>query len=166
MAELEGPGGGKIAILNAHTTSGVEVLESGIGRRPDAPRENPMGLSQLLEVLEDFAEFSEGASHKIFCGDFNLPKHSLAFHILQARANALGLHDCFPDSPPTFGCDDEPREALLTKVADRGTPKVLDHVFSDQRCASARVEKMEAPQDRWHEFQQVSDHRAVAVCWK
>jgi len=165
MVELEGPSGCKLALLNVHTTSGVEVLESGVGRRAEKQRSNPSGLTQLLEVLDVFAEFSHSAEHRILCGDFNLPKDSDAFTILKAKASTLGLQDCFPDSPPTFGCTDEPQEILLTKPADQGLPKVLDHVFSNKKCQSARVEKLAAPSKSDKGYQQVSDHRAVAVSW-
>lgn len=166
MVELEGPSGCKLALLNVHTTSGIEVLESGVGRRAEKKRANPSGLNQLIEVLDVFEEFSRSAEHRIFCGDFNLPKDSHAFSILKARAKALGLQDCFPDSPPTFGCVDDPQEVLLTKPADRGLPKVLDHVFSNKKCRSAHVEKLAAPVGSDSGYQQVSDHRAVAVSWQ
>merc|ERR1712032_946675 len=96
----------------------------------------------------------------------NLPKGSHAFSILKSRASVLGLQDCFPDSPPTFGCPDEPLETLLTKKADRDVPKVLDHVFSNKKCKLASVEKLAAPSKSDFGYQQVSDHRAVAVSWQ
>lgn len=165
LVEISLPDGKTVAIANVHTTAGVEVLESGIGRRPDEQRANPLGLRQLLEVMDIFAEFSKSSSQKIFCGDFNLTKDSVDFQFLKQRAAEMGLSDCFPLSPPTFGCLDEPREKLLTKLADQNIPKVLDHVFSDRACSSARVESLAAPRELWHRFQQVSDHRAVEVSW-
>merc|ERR1712039_212988 len=160
MVEMQLPDGKRLAILNVHTTSGVEVIESGVGKRMDGQRDNPIGLDQLLEVLTVFEKFSTTADHKVFCGDFNLPKESAAFKLLEGRANSLGLQDCFPTSPPTFGCPDDPIETLLTKPADMNKPRALDHVFSNKACVDVHIEKMEAPAEQRNVFQQVSDHRA------
>lgn len=164
MVELESPSG-RISVLNVHTTAGMEVIENGVGVRKDQHMNNPIGLEQLLEVLDDFEDFSKSATHRVFCGDFNLTKGSHAFDIVSRRAQSLGLKDCFPDSPPTFGCTDDPQEVLLTPEASRCQPKVLDHVFSNRIPAAAFVNKLEAPEDLLSKFQQVSDHRAIAVRW-
>lgn len=163
MVEVEGPQG-RVAILNVHTTAGTEVVEQGLGARKEGAV-NAAGLDQLLEVLGAFESFANSAAHKVLCGDFNLDKASPAFQVVKQRAEALGLQDCFPDSPPTSGCDDEPLEVLLSAPASRCYPTVIDHVFSNRRASSARVEKMAAPKELWGQWQQVSDHRAVAVAW-
>lgn len=175
MVELMQPDNTKIAVLNVHTTSGLEVLESGLGKRSGVSRGNSAGLDQLFEALDRFKEFSAGADHRIFCGDFNLHKGSVGFQMFEAKAKEHGLFDSFPNSPPTFGCVDaqtgEPTETLLTKTADHGTCKILDHIFSNKLCSSARVEPLAAPRADGTspmpcKFQQVSDHRGVAAVYE
>mmetsp|Transcript_26218 Transcript_26218/g.54393 ORF Transcript_26218/g.54393 Transcript_26218/m.54393 type:complete len:86 (-) Transcript_26218:26-283(-) len=85
MVELEGPNGKKIAVMNIHTTAGLEVLEAGVGVR-GASTPNPVGLDQLLEALSRFEVFSRKAQQRILCGDFNLSKDSLAFECFQKES--------------------------------------------------------------------------------
>ncbi|CAK9019963.1 unnamed protein product [Durusdinium trenchii] len=136
MVELEGPEGKRISVLNIHTTAGLEVLETGVGvSQNKASAVNPVGLDQLLEALLRFEAFSRGADQRIFCGDFNVSKDSLAFTRFREDAlRRLKLVDVYPKSPPTFACVDEttgkPLETLLTKPGSQGHPRVIDHVFS------------------------------------
>lgn len=173
MAILERPSDrALVAVLNLHTTSGLEVLETGVGSASAPTRANPQASAQLEEALRRFAAFSEGAAHRVVCGDFNVTKDSAAFRAWSSLAEeSLGLQDCYPSSPPTFGCVDArtgaPTERLLTKPACRGKPKVLDHVFSDVLCdaSSVHVDALAAPEAESEHWQQASDHRAVAVAW-
>ncbi|CAJ1358177.1 unnamed protein product [Effrenium voratum] len=167
MVELDTPQG-KVALLNVHTTAGLEVLETGVGRKSLAGKVNPVGLDQLLEALSRFTDFSRGADQRIFCGDFNLSKDSPAFKRFQEEARALHLVDVFPNSPPTFGAvddDGKPLETLVTKKTTQGNPRVIDHVFSDKVCTHAAVDHMLASPEagRLHGFQAVSDHSALEV---
>lgn len=50
MAELD-VAGRRVAVLNLHTTAGLEVLEVGLGLTSSS-NANPVGLEQLLEALE------------------------------------------------------------------------------------------------------------------
>merc|ERR1712224_348943 len=72
---------------------------------------------------------------------------------------------------PTFACvneDGEPSEKLLTKPADyKQKPRAIDHVFTDQDVVSAHVEAFKNGKPATQEaFQQVSDHRTLAVVVK
>jgi len=164
MLQIEHPSGGKVAVMNVHTTPGSEVLDAGVGRQSHAI--NHSGFQQLQEALEEFKKFSSSAEHRIICGDFNLRKGSDAFNAWEAQALVMGFKDCFPACPPTYGCIDESTgdaaEWLLTKEADRGRPKVLDHAFSNIPCSCAAVEPMAM---EGQDYQQVSDHRALAALW-
>ena len=55
MVELSHPNGKKVAVMNLHTTSGMEVLESGLGKKgveaAGLVRANAAGLQQLLEAF-------------------------------------------------------------------------------------------------------------------
>lgn len=170
MVEVEGPEGKKIAVLNIHTTAGLEVLEAGVGIAIGSTP-NPVGLDQLLEALSRFEIFSNNADQRILCGDFNLSKDSRAFERFRQEALRLKLVDVYPDCPPTFACVDpatgEPLETLLTKKGSQGHPRVIDHVFSDKKCSSARVDHMAASAEhaKLYHYQQVSDHSALEVVW-
>jgi len=170
MVEVEGPEGKKIAVLNIHTTAGLEVLEAGVGIAIGSTP-NPVGLDQLLEALSRFEIFSNNADQRILCGDFNLSKDSRAFERFREEARRLKLVDVYPDCPPTFACVDpatgEPLETLLTKKGSQGHPRVIDHVFSDKKCSSARVDNMAASAEhaKLYHYQQVSDHSALEVVW-
>merc|ERR1711920_673723 len=98
------------------------------------------------EGLDIFTNFATSANQRIFCGDFNLAKGSTSFREFEDCARDKGLHDTFPQCPPTYGCVDErtgqPSETLLTYSADRTRPKVLDHVFSDRPGSDMRVEPL------------------------
>lgn len=61
----------------------------------------------------------------------------------------------------------QPLETLLTKKSSQGWPCVIDHVFSDQSCLQARVERMAASREHaeLHGYQQVSDHCALEIVW-
>lgn len=173
MVELEGPEGKRISVLNIHTTAGLEVLETGVGvSQNKASAVNPVGLDQLLEALLRFEAFSRGADQRIFCGDFNVSKDSLAFTRFREDAlRRLKLVDVYPKSPPTFACVDEttgkPLETLLTKPGSQGHPRVIDHVFSDKPCSHARVDHMPASAEhrKLYKYQQVSDHSALEIIW-
>merc|ERR1712107_605781 len=79
MTLLQRPDGTTLAVLNLHTTAGLDVIESSLRSSPGSQRANPIGLEQLLEALLRFEDFSAAADQRIFCGDFNLRKSSEAF---------------------------------------------------------------------------------------
>mmetsp|Transcript_35557 Transcript_35557/g.82107 ORF Transcript_35557/g.82107 Transcript_35557/m.82107 type:complete len:412 (-) Transcript_35557:55-1290(-) len=178
MVILDGPKNKKIAVLNIHTTAGLEVIQTGMGltKRFGSGGEgeattNPTGYKQLLEALGKFEEFSKGADQRIFCGDFNLSKDSDSFASFRARAlEKMKLTDQYADSPPTFACvdaDGNPKERLLTKHTSDNLPRAIDHVFSDVKCKSAKVDDMAAKKDdaERYGYQQVSDHSAIVMEW-
>lgn len=172
LLEFCGPDG-KTALVNVHTTSGNQILQAELeasvypGKAPanEESARNFGGFDQLMEVATEFENFAQGADHKIFCGDFNLEKICPSFKALEQRLSGMNLFDCFPDCPATYACTDEPVETLLTKPCDQGLALVIDHVFSTKKPSFSRVENMEAPDKYKHKFQQVSDHRGVAVKW-
>eukprot|EP00439_Symbiodinium_sp_Y106_P022894 s5293_g2.t2 len=175
MVELEGPKNKKIAVINVHTTAGLEVVRTGMHLSKQVSqgnaKVNPTGLKQLEEALRRFEEFSKGCDQRIFCGDFNLSKDSDSLQSFFEQAKEkLKLVDQYADCPPTFGCVDEhgkPRETLLTKHTKNCRPRCIDHVLSDVKCKAARVDNMTAkPEDAAkYGYQQVSDHSAVEIEW-
>mmetsp|Transcript_92232 Transcript_92232/g.112937 ORF Transcript_92232/g.112937 Transcript_92232/m.112937 type:complete len:409 (-) Transcript_92232:9-1235(-) len=171
MVELDGSNGKKIAVMNIHTTAGLEVLEAGVGVAGSSTP-NPVGLDQLLEALSRFEVFSSKAHQRILCGDFNLTKDSIAFDCFRKEAlRCLKLVDVYPDCPATFACVDkstgEPLETLLTKKGSQRHPRVIDHVFSDKKCSHAHVDNMAASAEhaKLYGYQQVSDHSALEIVW-
>lgn len=165
MAEVEVSEEERISFVTVHTTCGMQVVEAGTGLDAGEKHENNVGMEQILDVLKGCQNFTDSSCQRIFCGDFNLQKTSNSFSQLEKRMNAFGMYDCYPDCPPTFGCDDEHAETMLTPKVERRVPKVLDHVFSDKACEAASVEMMLAPKHLTHRFQQVSDHRGLELSW-
>lgn len=161
LVQLEGPNETKISILNLHTTSGVQVLEAGVGQNKDVLSENWEAHDQAKDALNRFVEATKDTDHRIVCGDFNMPKDSKAWSDFAEKAKTFGLDDMYPDCPPTFGCG----ETMLTAMDERGRPRTLDHVLSNKACSGAEVNHMEASVDMKGKFQQISDHSAVIVTW-
>jgi len=173
-----------VDVCTVHTTSGLEVLSSELSSEQTLRFANPLGHQQLLEAVERFEIFSRQSTGgdckmplRVFCGDFNLDAlgdrmHEAALSCFGIWARErLNLKDVGPhkDAGPTFGCieaDGSPSEWLMTKRNDLGCQKRLDFIYANREgtpgTASVVAMRNDDPNSR-HLFQEVSDHRGVAI---
>merc|ERR1712007_166063 len=122
-------------------------------------------------LFADSKQRSGASALRIFCGDFNLDKDTPPFELISSKLKErLSLFDALPSSESTFGavnCDSSPTEWLLTFPADRGTQRVLDHIFADRSPIESRVAPLTNDNELTkHLFQQVSDHRGVEAVFE
>jgi len=171
-----------VDVLTLHNAATFEAVSGGCGAEC---RGNALGARQMQEALSWFQTlspapggiFANGEERcgapalRVFCGDFNLDKDTASFKHTASRAReTLNLFDVLPASEPTFGAvnvDGSPAEWLLTFPADRGTRRVVDHIFADRLPIEARVTPMANEHEHTrHVFQQVSDHNGVEAVFE